>query len=72
VIGWPSPSPPYFSQHRIAEIFLEGAGRALKPGGTVLIVTKGADWFAESMRRRFRAVSVAVVRGYSLVCGRQP
>jgi 16S rRNA (guanine1207-N2)-methyltransferase len=65
-------NPPYFSRHRIAEVFLDGAGRALKPGGTVLIVTKGADWFTETMRRRFRAVSVATARGYSLVSGRQP
>lgn len=42
-------NPPYYSDYRIAGIFLEAARKALKPGGTVLIVSKAAEWYVENM-----------------------
>ena len=64
-------NPPYFSRYRIAEIFLNGAARALKPGGTVIVVTKDADWYCEAMTTEFLDVEVAAARGYFLVSGRR-
>jgi 16S rRNA (guanine1207-N2)-methyltransferase len=49
-------NPPYFSDYRIAEIFLQAARRALKPGGTILIVTKAVAWYEERMPALFQDV----------------
>lgn len=40
-------NPPYYSNFRLAELFLRIAARALRPGGRVLVVTKTPDWYAE-------------------------
>ncbi|HAV30456.1 MAG TPA: hypothetical protein DCX79_00460, partial [Planctomycetaceae bacterium] len=37
-------NPPYYSDFRIAELFLQAARKALRPGGQVLIVTKPVEW----------------------------
>ncbi len=62
--------PPYFSNDRIAEVFLKGASRALKPGGEALFVAKSSEWYEENMPRRFRDVTVETARGYSVIRGR--
>jgi 16S rRNA G1207 methylase RsmC len=64
-------NPPYFSNYRIAEIFLEAARRALKPGGEVLMVTKTPNWFLEHMPRYFQHVEERPAKNYSSVAGRQ-
>lgn len=64
-------NPPYFSNYRIAEIFLEAARRALKPGGEVLMVTKTPNWFLEHMPRYFQHVEERPAKNYSIVAGRQ-
>jgi 16S rRNA (guanine1207-N2)-methyltransferase len=62
-------NPPYFSNYRIAEIFLKGARRALKPGGTVWLVAKSSEWYEEHMPRQFSAVTVDTVRDYAVIRG---
>jgi 16S rRNA (guanine1207-N2)-methyltransferase len=42
-------NPPYYADHRIAELFLSAALRSLTPGGRVLIVAKRPDWYEMAM-----------------------
>ena len=63
-------NPPYYSNFRIAEVFLAGALRALRPGGTVLVVTKNPDWFFETMSDQFDDVDAIETRTYFVVSGR--
>lgn len=60
-------NPPYYSQYKIADIFLQAARRALKPGGRVLMVTKKTEWFEARMGQLFDRVSVREARGYQVV-----
>lgn len=62
-------NPPYYSDHRIAEIFLQGARQALKPGGTVLIVSKSPAWFEERMGELFDEVVPHPHKAYTVVAG---
>jgi 16S rRNA (guanine1207-N2)-methyltransferase len=64
-------NPPYYSNYRIAEIFLKGARRALKPGGTVWVVAKSSEWYLDHMPKHFDEVSVQTVRDYAVVRGIQ-
>ncbi len=62
-------NPPYFSNFAIAGIFLDGAERAVRPGGCVAFVTRQPEWFVERMEERFDEVQVAAVRSYFVVAG---
>lgn len=62
-------NPPYYSDHRIAEIFLYGAQQALKPGGKVLIVTKSPSWFQERMGELFENVGQHPHKTYTVMSG---
>jgi 16S rRNA (guanine1207-N2)-methyltransferase len=62
-------NPPYFSNYRIAEIFLKGARRALKSGGQLLVVAKTSEWYEENMPRQFSNVTVQSVRDYAVISG---
>ena len=42
-------NPPYYSNFRIAELFLRVAHRALARGGKALIVTKSSEWYLENV-----------------------
>jgi 16S rRNA (guanine1207-N2)-methyltransferase len=42
-------NPPYYADHRIADLFLSAAHRSLKPGGRVFIVAKRPDWYELAM-----------------------
>jgi 16S rRNA (guanine1207-N2)-methyltransferase len=64
-------NPPYYSHYTIAELFLQTARLALKPGGRVQIVTKQAEWFEARMQQLFRSVEVSEARGYVIVSGRR-
>jgi 16S rRNA (guanine1207-N2)-methyltransferase len=64
-------NPPYYSDYRIAEIFLQGARRALKPGGKILIVAKSYAWFETRMAELFDAVSLHQHKQYTVVEGTQ-
>jgi 16S rRNA G1207 methylase RsmC len=60
-------NPPYFSNFRIAEIFVQAAFACLKPGGRLHFVTKQPEWFADRFVEVFDEVSVLETRGYFVV-----
>lgn len=60
-------NPPYFSNFRIAEIFVQAARNSLKPGGRLHFVTKQPEWFADRFIEIFDEVSVLETRGYFVV-----
>ena len=64
-------NPPYFSNYRIAELFLKTAAKMLKPGGEVLIVCKKTDWYHERMAKFFDGVGFAKSGAYNIVGGVQ-
>ncbi|MFM7158785.1 MAG: class I SAM-dependent methyltransferase, partial [Planctomycetaceae bacterium] len=64
-------NPPYFSEYRIAEIFLESAHRLLRPGGRVHMVTKTPSWFEEHMANLFDDIESHPSRAYHVVSGCQ-
>jgi 16S rRNA (guanine1207-N2)-methyltransferase len=47
-------NPPYYSNFRLAELFIEIACRALKPSGKLLLVTKMPDWYQQNLSRWFQ------------------
>jgi 16S rRNA (guanine1207-N2)-methyltransferase len=59
-------NPPYFSNYRIAELFLQTAQRVLKPKGEVLVVTKTPLWFEEHMPTYFPRMTLEPVKDYIL------
>ncbi|MDA1162242.1 MAG: methyltransferase [Planctomycetota bacterium] len=60
-------NPPYFSNFRIAEIFVRAALTGLRPGGRTHFVTKQPEWFADRFVEVFDEVSVLEIRGYFVV-----
>ena len=60
-------NPPYYSDYRIAEVFLETAKRALKPGGACYTVVKNAAGLKPVQEKFFPAVEVIGRRGYSVL-----
>ena len=55
----------------IAEIFLQAARRALKPGGKVLIVAKSYAWFMTRMPELFDDIQLHPHKQYMVVEGIQ-
>ncbi len=64
-------NPPYFSQYKIAELFLQMSQRALKPGGVVHVVTKAPTWFAEKMPMYFQHVTANQLKEYWVLTGQR-
>jgi 16S rRNA (guanine1207-N2)-methyltransferase len=62
-------NPPYFSDYRIAELFLQSARQALKPGGTILIVTKTPAWYESRMPDLFHHVRILPAKSFVVVEG---
>ena len=62
-------NPPYYSDYQIAEIFLQGAKRALKPGGRVLMVSKSPAWFESRMGELFADIRLHPHKLYTVVEG---
>ena len=60
-------NPPYYSDYRIAEVFLETALRALKPGGIAYTVVKNDAGLKPVQERYFPSVEVIRRRGYSVL-----
>ena len=60
-------NPPYYSDYRIADVFLETAKRALKPGGVCYTVCKNAAGLEPVQRRYFPEVEVIRRRGYAVL-----
>jgi 16S rRNA G1207 methylase RsmC len=60
-------NPPYFSNFRIAEVFVQAAKTALRPHGRMHFVTKQPEWFTDRFVEQFDHVSVREIRGYFVV-----
>ena len=60
-------NPPYYSDYRIADIFLETAERALKTGGTCYTVVKNDAGLKPVQERWFPSVEVLHRRGYCVL-----
>lgn len=60
-------NPPYYSDFRLAELFVEAARLALAPGGTLLVVTKQPNWYVEHLPRMWTSVAREEVKGYHLI-----
>lgn len=65
-------NPPYYSNFRLGEIFLQAARTALRSRGRVHFVTKQPEWYADRFFELFDDVSVREIRGYFVVKGTQP
>ena len=64
-------NPPYFSNFKIAEVFVNAAMAALRVDGRTHFVTKQPEWFVDAFTKSFVDVSVREVRGYYIVKGTQ-
>jgi 16S rRNA (guanine1207-N2)-methyltransferase len=60
-------NPPYYSDFKIATLFINTAHAALRPGGTCLLVAKSTRQLEESLQARFGNVEVLPRRGYGVV-----
>ena len=60
-------NPPYYSDYRIAEVFLDTAKRALKPGGICYTVVKNAAGLKPVQEKYFPSVEVIPRRNYSVL-----
>lgn len=60
-------NPPYYSDYRIADIFLETAARALKKGGVCYTVVKNDAGLRPVQERWFPSVEVVHRRGYCVL-----
>lgn len=65
-------NPPYYSNYKIAELFLDGAHRCLKPGGRIYVVAKKAKWYLREMPKLFNKVEVVTDKQFQVVTGIQP
>jgi 16S rRNA (guanine1207-N2)-methyltransferase len=65
-------NPPYYSNYKIAEIFLDGAHRCLQPRGRIYVVAKKAKWYLKEMPKRFQQVEVVADKQFQVVTGIQP
>ncbi|WP_425618418.1 class I SAM-dependent methyltransferase [Anatilimnocola sp. NA78] len=57
-------NPPYYSNFRIPELFIQMAHRALKPSGKFLLVTKMPEWYVNNLPRWFTAVEPSEARAF--------
>jgi len=60
-------NPPYYSHQRISQLFIDGATRALRPGGTLSIVTKDSDWYLAELPQSYHRIEVLALRSYFVV-----
>ena len=60
-------NPPYYSDYRIADVFLETAYRALRPGGVCLSVVKTATGLLPLQETYFKTAEVIKRRGYCVL-----
>lgn len=60
-------NPPYYSDYRIADVFLETAKRALRPGGICYTVCKNAAGLEPVQKKYFPEVEIIKRRGYAVL-----
>ena len=59
-------NPPYYSDFRISELFLQTATTALRPGGRIHIVTKLLEWHEARMKQLFNQVTANAIGEYTV------
>jgi 16S rRNA (guanine1207-N2)-methyltransferase len=60
-------NPPYYSNFRLASLFVSIAHRALATGGTLLVVTKSPEWYVENLAKRFVSITPTPIGKYHVV-----
>ncbi len=60
-------NPPYYSDFRIAELFVQTARHVLKPGGVGMLVAKTAPGLDECIKTCFTETTIIARRGYSVI-----
>jgi len=60
-------NPPYFSNFKIADLFITTASQVLKMNGTLLLVTKTPKWYVENIVDRFENISVHSSGRYQII-----
>lgn len=60
-------NPPYYSDFRISELFLQAARASLRSDGRIHLVTKLTDWHQERMSQIFRDVTVHRIGEYDVL-----
>jgi 16S rRNA (guanine1207-N2)-methyltransferase len=64
-------NPPYYSDFRISELFLEAAVEALRPGGKIHLVTKLTDWHQNRMIEIFANATIHQIGEYDVIVSRR-
>ena len=59
-------NPPYYSDYRISELFLQAARTGLREGGRIHIVTKLLEWHQARMEQLFADVTQHVISEYTV------
>lgn len=59
--------PPYMTNERVADIFIDGAFEALKPGGRVILSSKHRVWYVDELHRGFDDIQVDEVREFNVI-----
>jgi 16S rRNA G1207 methylase RsmC len=59
-------NPPYYSDYRISELFLQAARTGLREGGRIHIVTKLLEWHQARMEQLFSNVQQHVISDYTV------
>ncbi len=65
-------NPPYFGDERIWQHFADSCISVMRPGGSLLIVTKQPNWFADYLDPKLDSVSIAKMGNYFIVHGWTP
>ncbi len=65
-------NPPYFSDFRIADLFIRTAATALAPGGRLCIVAKTTHWHRNCMQSLFGNAETLTRRAYEVVTSIRP
>lgn len=59
-------NPPYYSDYRISELFLQAGRTGLREGGRIHIVTKLLEWHQARMEQLFGNVTQHVISDYTV------
>jgi 16S rRNA G1207 methylase RsmC len=59
-------NPPYYSDYRISELFMQAAKTGLREGGRIHIVTKLLEWHQARMEQLFAEVTQHVISDYTV------
>ena len=62
-------NPPYYSDYRISELFLQSAAASLRPEGRIHLVTRLTDWHESRMRELFTNIEVRRIGEYDVIIG---